>query len=171
MVCSMLIKQFEADGVNWSKWSYGKIPKERKLAAWKKIRHFAEMSSISTYRCTDYWLEDALLKKFYRRVTRPKEKEVLYHRCVFWFLQLNFFCLKGTSNNEAVNNSATTSTALTSTTAQSSSNQPQEIDDDDQVELVEDPFGILPLVQYPSDDDAGESSSRTSPTKRRYLLR
>ncbi|KAI8326665.1 hypothetical protein EDC96DRAFT_613099 [Choanephora cucurbitarum] len=140
-VCTMMVRQFDIDQVDWSDWSYTKVPKERRQAAWEQIRQFSVWSNIPTYRCINFWLEDVLLKKYYRRVTRPKKDETVTEDQV-------------TSNqHEAVD--------VQQLDAR------QQIADNDDVELIDDPFGSLPLVQYQSDDDAGESSSHTPPTKRR----
>ncbi|KAI8325377.1 hypothetical protein EDC96DRAFT_550368, partial [Choanephora cucurbitarum] len=140
-VCSMMVRQFGIDQVEWSDWSYTKVPKERRLAAWKQIRQFCVWSNIPTFRCIDYWLEDVLLKKYYRRVTRPKKDET-------------------NADEQTIYNQHEVAVVQ-------QLDAPHQIADDDEVELIDDPFGSLPLVQYQSDDDAGESSSHTPPTKRR----
>ena len=63
--CAVMVKQFYLDKVEWSTWTYKHIPAERRLNAAKNLRQLAEVSGIPTYRCTHYWLENEIIKKFY----------------------------------------------------------------------------------------------------------
>ena len=65
--------------VEWSTWTYRHTPADRRLNASKILRQLAEVSGISTYRCTHYWLENEIIKKFYRSIKHPSVDKVKNH--------------------------------------------------------------------------------------------
>ena len=77
--CAVMVKQFYLDKVEWSTWTYRHIPADRRLNASKNLRQLAKVGGISAYRCTHYWLENEIIKKFYRSVKRPSVDRVKYH--------------------------------------------------------------------------------------------